>query len=74
MNGPFRTKFNYYCNKISSWVNNPTLIELYFSMIRRADIEVSKSKVAMNAWLPNQLFLLFFFSSLLSSFLSSPAS
>ncbi|OAQ29946.1 hypothetical protein K457DRAFT_74295, partial [Linnemannia elongata AG-77] len=33
------------------WVNNPTLTEFCFSMIGRADIEGSKSNVAMNAWL-----------------------
>jgi hypothetical protein len=33
-------------------VNNPTLGEFCFTMIRRADIEGSKSNVAMNAWLP----------------------
>ncbi|CAN6974162.1 unnamed protein product, partial [Brassica rapa subsp. trilocularis] len=34
------------------WVNNPTLGEFFFTMIGRADIEGSKSNVAMNAWLP----------------------
>ncbi|WZZ00031.1 hypothetical protein YC2023_072359 [Brassica napus] len=34
------------------WVNNPTLGEFCFIMIGRADIEGSKSNVAMNAWLP----------------------
>ncbi|CAG7863102.1 unnamed protein product [Brassica rapa] len=34
------------------WVNNPTLGEFCFIMIERADIEGSKSNVAMNAWLP----------------------
>ncbi|PPS17153.1 hypothetical protein GOBAR_AA03422 [Gossypium barbadense] len=34
------------------WVNNPTLGEFYFTMIRRADIEGSKTNIAMNAWLP----------------------
>ncbi|PHT28705.1 hypothetical protein CQW23_31684 [Capsicum baccatum] len=34
------------------WVNNPILRELCFTMIGRADIEGSKSNVAMNAWLP----------------------
>ena len=34
------------------WVNNPTLGEFCFAMIGRADIEGSKSNVAMNAWLP----------------------
>ncbi|CAN6989941.1 unnamed protein product, partial [Brassica rapa subsp. trilocularis] len=34
------------------WVNNPTLGEFCFTMIVRADIEGSKSNVAMNAWLP----------------------
>ncbi|PHT25050.1 Regulator of rDNA transcription protein 15 [Capsicum baccatum] len=34
------------------WVNNPTLGEFYITMIGRADIEGSKSNVAMNAWLP----------------------
>ncbi|KAL2319208.1 hypothetical protein Fmac_028177 [Flemingia macrophylla] len=33
------------------WVNNPTLGEFCFTMIGRADIEGSKSNVAMNAWL-----------------------
>ena len=33
-------------------VNNPTLSEFCFRMIGRADIEGSKSNVAMNAWLP----------------------
>uniref|UniRef100_A0A8C5RJN5 Senescence-associated protein n=1 Tax=Laticauda laticaudata TaxID=8630 RepID=A0A8C5RJN5_LATLA len=32
------------------WVNNPTLGEFCFTMIGRADIEGSKSDVAMNAW------------------------
>ena len=31
------------------WVNNPTLGEFCFAMIGRADIEGSKSNVAMNA-------------------------
>ncbi|WZY93819.1 hypothetical protein YC2023_066148 [Brassica napus] len=35
------------------WVNNPTLGEFCFTMIRKADIERSKSNVAMNAWLPH---------------------
>ncbi|CAN7092664.1 unnamed protein product, partial [Brassica rapa subsp. narinosa] len=34
------------------WVNNPTLGEFCFTKIGRADIEGSKSNVAMNAWLP----------------------
>ncbi|PHT25883.1 Regulator of rDNA transcription protein 15 [Capsicum baccatum] len=34
------------------WVNNPTLGEFCFTMIGRADIEGSKSNVAMNVWLP----------------------
>ncbi|CEP09361.1 hypothetical protein [Parasitella parasitica] len=54
MKGFSRTNFNY-CydtNTISRWVNNPTLTEFCFSMIGRADIEESKSNVAMNAWLP----------------------
>ncbi|PHT27920.1 Regulator of rDNA transcription protein 15 [Capsicum baccatum] len=34
------------------WVNNPTLGEFCFIMIGRAEIEGSKSNVAMNAWLP----------------------
>ena len=34
------------------WVSNPTLGEFCFTMIGRADIEGSKSNVAMNAWLP----------------------
>ncbi|PHT27915.1 hypothetical protein CQW23_32487 [Capsicum baccatum] len=34
------------------WVNNLTLGEFCFTMIGRADIEVSKSNVAMNACLP----------------------
>ena len=33
-------------------VNNPTLEDLYFVMIGKADIEESKSNVAANAWLP----------------------
>ena len=33
-------------------MNNPTLYEFCFIMIGRADIEGSKSNVAMNAWLP----------------------
>ncbi|KAF1771857.1 hypothetical protein GQ600_2447 [Phytophthora cactorum] len=37
---------------ISRWVNNPTIGEFYFAMIGRADIEESKSNVAMDAWLP----------------------
>ena len=32
------------------WVSNPTLGEFCFTMIGRADIEGSKSNVAMNAW------------------------
>ncbi|PHT24896.1 Regulator of rDNA transcription protein 15 [Capsicum baccatum] len=34
------------------WVNNPTLGEFFFTTIGRADIEGSKSNVAMNAWIP----------------------
>ncbi|KEH16996.1 senescence-associated protein, putative, partial [Medicago truncatula] len=34
------------------WVNNPTLGEFCFTMIGIADIEGSKSNVAMNAWMP----------------------
>ncbi|PHT25129.1 hypothetical protein CQW23_35230 [Capsicum baccatum] len=34
------------------WVNNPTFGEFCFTMIGRADIEGSKSNVAMNTWLP----------------------
>ncbi|PHT25084.1 Protein TAR1 [Capsicum baccatum] len=34
------------------WVNNPTLGEFFFTKTGRADIEGSKSNVAMNAWLP----------------------
>ncbi|CAG8675924.1 15345_t:CDS:2, partial [Dentiscutata heterogama] len=41
INGSSRTKLNYYCNNTSS-----------VGMIGRADIEGSKSNVAMNAWLP----------------------
>ncbi|RCH82295.1 hypothetical protein CU097_001499 [Rhizopus azygosporus] len=54
MKGSSRTNFNYCCdtNTISRWVNNPTLNEFCFIMIGRADIEESKSNVAMNAWLP----------------------
>ena len=33
-------------------MNNPTLAHFCEGMIRRADIEESKSNVAMNAWLP----------------------
>ena len=40
------------------WVNNPTLTEFCFGMIGRADIEGSKSNVAMNAWLPQASSLL----------------
>uniref|UniRef100_A0A0R0GH95 Senescence-associated protein n=1 Tax=Glycine max TaxID=3847 RepID=A0A0R0GH95_SOYBN len=48
---------NYYCDTVIThvpywWVNNPTLGEFCFTMIGRADIEGSKSNVAMNAWLP----------------------
>ena len=32
--------------------------EFCFTMIGRADIEVSKSNVAMNAWLPHKSFML----------------
>ena len=38
--------------KTVQWVNNPTLGEFCFAMIGRADIEGSKSDVAMNAWPP----------------------
>ncbi|CAG7870439.1 unnamed protein product [Brassica rapa] len=38
------------------WVNNPTLGEFCFTMIGRADIEGSKSNVAMNGWLPQASF------------------
>jgi len=34
------------------WMNNPTLGLCCEAMIGRADIEESKSNVAMNAWLP----------------------
>uniref|UniRef100_A0A7M4E9Q8 Uncharacterized protein n=1 Tax=Crocodylus porosus TaxID=8502 RepID=A0A7M4E9Q8_CROPO len=34
------------------WVNKPTLGEFCFTMIGRADIEGSKSDVAMNTWPP----------------------
>ncbi|PVI05493.1 hypothetical protein DM02DRAFT_516546, partial [Periconia macrospinosa] len=51
--GSSRTKRNYHWGEvISRWVNNPTLTEFCFGMIGRADIEGSKSNVAMNAWLP----------------------
>ena len=33
-------------------MNNPTLCQFCLAMIGRADIEGSKSNVAMNAWLP----------------------
>ncbi|KAG0144507.1 hypothetical protein CROQUDRAFT_709047 [Cronartium quercuum f. sp. fusiforme G11] len=46
------TKFNYYYNDTPSWVNNSMLTKFCFSMRGRADIEGSKSNVAMNAWLP----------------------
>ncbi len=39
-------------------MNNPTLGEFCFTMIGRADIEGSKSNVAMNAWLPQASSLL----------------
>lgn len=34
------------------WVNNSILYKSYFAMIWKADIERSRSNVAMNAWLP----------------------
>ena len=34
------------------WVKNPSLGEICFAMIGRADIEGSKRNVAMKAWLP----------------------
>jgi hypothetical protein len=37
------------------WVNNPMLAEFCFGMIGRADIEESKSNIAMNAWLPKRV-------------------
>ncbi|PHT66612.1 hypothetical protein T459_31037 [Capsicum annuum] len=37
---------------LGATVNSPTLGEFCFTMIGRADIEGSKSNVAMNAWLP----------------------
>ena len=39
-------------------MNNPTLTEFCFGMIGRADIEGSKSDVAMNAWPPQASSLL----------------
>ena len=44
-------------------MNNPTLTEFCFGMIGRADIEGSKSNVAMNAWLPqaSSMFFPYFF-------------
>ncbi len=39
---------------LGTFVNNPTLGEFCFTMIGRADIEGSKSNVAMNAWLPQE--------------------
>ncbi|EJW71189.1 hypothetical protein WUBG_17902, partial [Wuchereria bancrofti] len=42
----------YYTHVPYWWVNDPTLGEFCFVMIGRADIEGSKSNVAMNAWLP----------------------
>ena len=61
-----RIRFIYVLNRINSrahdglnpahvpfkWVNNPTLCKFYFTMIGRADIEESKSNVALSAWLP----------------------
>src|SRR5438105_7137221 len=47
--------FHYGLNQVHVpyWlVNNPTLGEFCFAMIGRADIEGSKSNVAMDAWLP----------------------
>src|SRR5260370_8069277 len=38
--------------RLGCGVNHPTLTEFCFGMIGRADIEGSKSNVAMNAWLP----------------------
>eukprot|EP00924_Labyrinthula_sp_SR-Ha-C_P002091 maker-scaffold_132-snap-gene-0.7-mRNA-1 protein AED:0.46 eAED:0.46 QI:0/0/0/1/0/0/2/0/86 len=35
-----------------TWVNNPTIAPFCQRRIGRADIEGSKSNVAMNAWLP----------------------
>ena len=43
---------------VVQWVNNPTLTEFCFGMIGRADIEGSKSDVAMNAWPPQASSLL----------------
>ena len=40
------------CSSLCRRVNNPTLWDFCVSMIGRADIEGSKSNVAMNAWLP----------------------
>ncbi|XP_022767945.1 uncharacterized protein LOC111312172 [Durio zibethinus] len=48
------------------WVNNPTLGEFCFTMIGRADIEGSKSNVAMNAWLPQANYLCGTFSDTFS--------
>ena len=39
------------------WVNNATSREFCFSMIGRANIEGSKSNVAMNDWLPQADYL-----------------
>ncbi|KAK3845381.1 MAG: hypothetical protein J3R72DRAFT_381444 [Linnemannia gamsii] len=57
MKGCSRSKFNYYRNNISSWMNNPMLTEFCFGMIGRTDIEGSKSNVAMDAWLPQASYI-----------------
>uniref|UniRef100_A0AAY4A4E2 Uncharacterized protein n=1 Tax=Denticeps clupeoides TaxID=299321 RepID=A0AAY4A4E2_9TELE len=49
--GRLRMIFHQVLNE-HAWVNNPTLGEFCFTMIGRADIEGSKSGVAMNAWPP----------------------
>ncbi|KXN66174.1 hypothetical protein CONCODRAFT_43994, partial [Conidiobolus coronatus NRRL 28638] len=50
INSSSRTEINYCPNNLQLWVNNPTLTEFCFSMIRRVDIKGSKSYIAMNTW------------------------
>ena len=49
--------FTKYLNEVPYWrVNTLTLWDFCVSMIGRADIEGSKSNVAVNAWLPQDSF------------------
>ncbi|KAL5962547.1 hypothetical protein TSMEX_009738 [Taenia solium] len=54
--GSSRTELDYHSND-QLWVNNPTLGEICFTMIGRADIEGSKSGVAINAQSPQASYL-----------------